>query len=83
MNTQHLRGTNPCKKCKENKDLIVLFPFASSFEYLKMTQNGYMGTRCSICGWVGVERGTNDSILRKFRRGFIHFLHGLFSRKNG
>ena len=83
MNTQHLRSTNPCKSCKENKNLIVLFPFASSFEYLKMTQDGYKGTSCSTCGWLGVERRNNDVISRKLRRSAFHFLYGLLGRKNG
>ena len=82
MNTQRLRSTNPCKSCKENKNLIVLFPFASSFEYLKMTQDGYKGTSCSTCGWLGVERKTNV-ISRKLGNRVIHFLYGLLGRKNG
>jgi type II secretory ATPase GspE/PulE/Tfp pilus assembly ATPase PilB-like protein len=82
MLSQHLRSTNPCESCKENKNLIVLFPFASSFEYLKMTQNGYKGTSCSTCGWLGVER-RNNVISRKFGNRVIHFLYGLLGRKNG
>lgn len=81
MHSRSLRSTNPCKSCKENKNLIVLFPSASSFEYLKMTQNGYKGTSCSTCGWLGVER-KNNVISRKFGNRVIHFLHGLFGRKS-
>lgn len=70
------RSIKPCRMCRQNKKLLVLFPCADSYEYLNMTKANYLSRTCSICGWLGVERKQDDIPNRNINR-IIYFLYRL------